>query len=93
MCRSRQLLAYFGETKSKDCGQCDVCISHKDNKETRDAFKDAQRQILEILDDGEKHFIRDLYKVKAWDSVLDEALEYLVQEEKVYVEGGFIRKA
>lgn len=93
VCRSRQLLAYFGETKSKDCGQCDVCISHKDNKETRDAFKDAQRQILEILDDGEKHFIRDLYKVKAWDSVLDEALEYLVQEEKVYVEGGFIRKA
>lgn len=93
VCRSRQLLAYFGETKSKDCGQCDVCISHKDNKETRDAFKDAQRQILEILDDGEKHFIRDLYKVKAWDSVLDEALEYLVQEEKVYVEGGFIKKA
>lgn len=93
VCRSRQLLAYFGETKSKDCGQCDVCISHKDNKETRDAFKDAQRQILEILDDGEKHFIRDLYKVKAFDSVLDEALEYLVQEEKVYVEGGFIRKA
>ena len=93
VCRSRQLLAYFGETKSKDCGQCDVCISHKDNKETRDAFKDAQRQILEILDDGEKHFIRDLYKVKALDSVLDEALEYLVQEEKVYVEGGFIRKA
>ena len=30
VCRSRQLLRYFGETDSQDCGQCDVCLSHKD---------------------------------------------------------------
>ena len=28
VCRSRQLLSYFGENKSTDCGQCDVCLSH-----------------------------------------------------------------
>ena len=28
VCRSRQLLAYFGETDSHDCGHCDVCLSH-----------------------------------------------------------------
>lgn len=27
VCRSRQLLAYFGETESKLCGRCDVCES------------------------------------------------------------------
>lgn len=27
MCRSRQLLAYFGQLDSKDCGNCDVCRS------------------------------------------------------------------
>ena len=48
---------------------------------------------MEILEDGEKHFIRELYKVKARDSVIDEALEYLVQEEKIYIDGSFIKKA
>ena len=26
-CRSRQLLRYFGETDTHDCGHCDVCRS------------------------------------------------------------------
>ncbi|TND05871.1 MAG: ATP-dependent DNA helicase RecQ [Bacteroidetes bacterium] len=28
-CRSRQLLAYFGETDTNDCGICDVCLERK----------------------------------------------------------------
>ena len=27
-CRSRQLLAYFDEQRTTDCGMCDVCIDH-----------------------------------------------------------------
>ena len=29
ICRSRMLLRYFGETKSEDCGQCDVCLNER----------------------------------------------------------------
>lgn len=29
LCRSRQLLAYFGETETENCGHCDVCIARK----------------------------------------------------------------
>lgn len=29
ICRSRMLLRYFGETKSVDCGQCDVCLNER----------------------------------------------------------------
>lgn len=28
VCRSRFLLAYFGQTESEDCGTCDVCRAH-----------------------------------------------------------------
>ena len=38
-CRSRQLLRYFGEQNSHDCGQCDVCLSYSrtlTNKEKRE---------------------------------------------------------
>ncbi|WP_378174734.1 ATP-dependent DNA helicase RecQ [Aquimarina sp. SS2-1] len=30
ICRSRQLLSYFGEKESKNCGICSVCISNND---------------------------------------------------------------
>ncbi|MES2837707.1 MAG: ATP-dependent DNA helicase RecQ [Bacteroidota bacterium] len=29
ICRSKQLLAYFGDAQKNDCGQCDVCIEKK----------------------------------------------------------------
>lgn len=29
VCRSRQLLRYFGETHTEDCQQCDVCLAHQ----------------------------------------------------------------
>lgn len=93
-CRSRQLLSYFGEEDIEDCGQCDVCLERRNDKEAREEFKNVEQQILELLGDGQRHFIRDLYKVKARDSVLDDALEYLVQEEKVIVvDSCYLKKA
>jgi len=46
VCRSRQLVAYFGETESVDCGQCDVCRKHNQHADTVEAA------ILETLAQG-----------------------------------------
>lgn len=37
-CRSRYLLAYFGQTESKDCGCCDVCRSKSARRRTEEAI-------------------------------------------------------
>ncbi|MBR0083918.1 MAG: RecQ family zinc-binding domain-containing protein, partial [Bacteroidales bacterium] len=34
-CRSRQLLRYFGQTRTEDCGTCDVCRARSAEDRTR----------------------------------------------------------
>jgi len=48
-CRSQILLAYFGETNTHRCNQCDVCL--EENKKTlhTDEFENISRQIKELL--------------------------------------------
>jgi len=51
-CRSLQMLAYFGEEQTVDCGQCDVCTRKKEKeKSTRGVWA----QDMELL----KHLIRE----------------------------------
>lgn len=38
-CRSRYLLRYFGQDKSEDCGNCDVCRKHPSEKDSDDTRK------------------------------------------------------
>ena len=37
-CRSRQLLRYFGQEESRDCGTCDVCRAKSGTERTRKAL-------------------------------------------------------
>lgn len=86
VCRSRQLLRYFGETRTEDCQQCDVCLAHQKTPQSyKNAFNQALKAIKEMLADGEKHSITELNKITLNQDAKDEALEYLVNEEVIGV--------
>lgn len=100
VCRSRQLLRYFGETDTKDCGSCDVCIANrKRGKEVEDEVEQRRMapvdevisRIVAVLDDGKSHGMDEVTSLKYPTLLIREALEYLVHEEKICMEVGRIR--
>jgi ATP-dependent DNA helicase RecQ len=58
-CRSRQLLAYFGETESTDCGHCDVCLEQKQKQFTHEEFDLIMTEVVSLLS-IRPHPIREL---------------------------------
>ncbi|MDA3883606.1 MAG: DNA helicase RecQ [Bacteroidales bacterium] len=48
ICRVRQLLHYFGEILTKDCGNCDNCLNPKAQFEGKDLIVLALKVILEV---------------------------------------------
>lgn len=92
ICRSRQLLRYFGETRSTDCGQCDICITHNCHGVLPEEIINAQRSILNLLSDGRQHSVVEINKIKTDRNVLKETLEYLISEEIIHTRDGMIFK-
>lgn len=89
VCRSRQLLRYFGETKSVDCGQCDVCLSHTDT-EDGDERKLIRRQLLTLLADGKKHHITEIRRLNSDWELTGDVMRKMVLEEDIRMEGSFL---
>ena len=48
-CRSRQLLAYFGESTDRECGICDYCINKKRREEWASLLPEIETKVKEIL--------------------------------------------
>jgi len=89
VCRSRQLLSYFGETKSKDCEQCDVCLSHT-NEDDTDEKELIRQQLMTFLSDGQKHLITDIRQLNDnWD-LLQKVMRDMVLEEEILMDGSFL---
>lgn len=90
VCRSRQLLRYFGEERSSDCGQCDVCIDCNKRETPKKLLDAAEKAITDILKDRRPHSASELNSIKLERDVIGEALQWLVSEEKIYIEDGMI---
>ena len=93
VCRSRQLLRYFGEEKSRDCHQCDVCLSHRsEGMVSEPRFTSATERVMALLSDGKPHPITDLRDIQLPTDELDAALEYLLKEEYIRQTDGLLTR-
>ena len=90
VCRSRQLLRYFGEEDSHDCGQCDVCIAHRRESDREKEEKEARQRILDFLADGQRHYVTELRQLDGQHDVVHNALRYLLLEEIVKTDNGWL---
>lgn len=90
ICRSRQLLRYFDEPRSTDCGQCDVCLAHKRMPDTERLLRDARDMITALLDDRKRHHLTELLSLRLPSDALDTALEQLIAEETIHVESSYV---
>ncbi len=78
VCRSQQLLRYFGEDDVEECGHCDVCIKGRHEPMT---FKNTTvKLILALLSDKEQHSLDEVAALDASNEDIDKALRFLVGE-------------
>ena len=90
ICRSRQLLHYFGDDGAADCGHCDVCLDRSGELVTASGMAAVKEAIDNMLSDGNRHHITELHSIRQRPEVVDAALQYLISEEYIFQEDGFI---
>jgi ATP-dependent DNA helicase RecQ len=79
------LLRYFGEYNSHECGQCDVCLAHKNER-----VADARQQLLALLSDKKPHSLSELYTLHLPVTAVDRVLQELINEETIVNDDGLI---
>lgn len=87
ICRSIQLVSYFGDKLAKPCGKCDVCISYKKRTLSESAFTTIKEDIFNEISNVSMTIQKmDVFKKHKEKDVL-EVLYWLLDNDKVTVNG------
>lgn len=90
ICRNLMLLNYFGEDSSKKCGHCDICKSKHQNTDYNKTVEHAAEAIVNFLSDGKAHPVQSAMLLPFDTAVLNDALEWLIDEEEILNKDGIL---
>jgi ATP-dependent DNA helicase RecQ len=83
-CRNQQLLEYFGETNTKRCGTCDVCIERNKMELNEMEFNQVLNQIKPLLKAAPMSIAQIANSVKgASEEKIIKVIQYLLDNDKV----------
>ena len=89
-CRSRQLLAYFGETKKEDCGVCDVCSAKKPQEKKTEKWMEAYDMVMAKLADKKRHDIAELCDTDIPLETVADVITYLTHQQTIGNDGIYV---
>ncbi len=92
-CRSRQLLAYFGEQQTHPCGICDVCLAAGTHASRKEAFQKAANRLLQQVRAGEISLSQLETDPSQDRGYVMEVLRALVEAGQVVIDGDRVRMA
>lgn len=82
VCRSQQLLLYFGEKSKKNCGKCSVCIANASKLGNR-SNETVSLQIIKALKAETLSSRQLLLHIKCSEKALIQSLSELIETEKI----------
>lgn len=90
-CRSRMLLHYFGEKNEHNCGQCDICLQQHQSGLKSGEFEAISQQLQDLLKENPLSLQEIKDKIQVPENQLMKVVSYLVSEEIIRQENGYLK--
>lgn len=90
-CRSQMLLRYFGEKNEHNCGQCDVCLQQHQSGLKSGEFESISQQLQALLKENPLSLQEIKDKMQVPENQLMKVVSYLVSEEIIRQENGYLK--
>ena len=89
-CRSRMLLAYFGEKNDHNCGQCDVCLRKHTSGLKLGEFLEIKERILQQVADSSCTMSDFVSATEAEKEKINQTISFLLAEEILHLKDGIL---